>query len=57
MLDEYGLAIAMVLGLLFGIFSGYPVAFLLGGLGSSSPLLVTFRWRFWAPCPLASLAG
>lgn len=33
MLDEYGLAIAMVLGLLFGIFSGYPVAFLLGGLG------------------------
>jgi len=33
MLDEYGLAMAMVLGLLFGIFSGYPVAFLLGGLG------------------------
>ncbi len=33
MLDEYGLAIAMVLALLFGIFSGYPVAFLLGGLG------------------------
>ncbi|MBA4503064.1 TRAP transporter large permease [Marinobacterium marinum] len=33
MLDEYGLAIAMVLALLVGIFSGYPVAFLLGGLG------------------------
>ncbi|SIQ00158.1 TRAP transporter large permease [Marinobacterium stanieri] len=33
MLDEYGLAIAMVFALLFGIFSGYPVAFLLGGLG------------------------
>lgn len=33
MLDEYGLAIAMVVALLVGIFSGYPVAFLLGGLG------------------------
>ncbi|MDY6842150.1 MAG: TRAP transporter large permease subunit, partial [Pseudomonadota bacterium] len=33
MLDEYGLAIAMVVALLLGIFSGYPVAFLLGGLG------------------------
>ncbi|MEX2473906.1 TRAP transporter large permease subunit [Marinobacter sp.] len=33
MLNEYGLAIAMVLALLVGIFSGYPVAFLLGGLG------------------------
>ncbi|MCB1754721.1 MAG: TRAP transporter large permease subunit [Gammaproteobacteria bacterium] len=33
MLGEYGLAILMILGLLAGIFSGYPVAFLLGGLG------------------------
>lgn len=33
MLEEYGLAIAMVVALLVGIFSGYPVAFLLGGLG------------------------
>lgn len=33
MLDEYGLAIAMVVSLLVGIFSGYPVAFLLGGIG------------------------
>ena len=33
MLDEYGLAIAMIVALLVGIFSGYPVAFLLGGLG------------------------
>lgn len=33
MLEEYGLAIAMVVALLLGIFSGYPVAFLLGGLG------------------------
>lgn len=33
MLDEYGLAILMIIGLLVGIFSGYPVAFLLGGLG------------------------
>ncbi|MBR9828878.1 MAG: TRAP transporter large permease subunit [Oceanospirillales bacterium] len=33
MLDEYGMAIAMVVALLVGIFSGYPVAFLLGGLG------------------------
>lgn len=33
MLDEYGMAIAMVIALLIGIFSGYPVAFLLGGLG------------------------
>lgn len=33
MWDEYGLAILMVVALLGGIFSGYPVAFLLGGLG------------------------
>lgn len=33
MLGEYGLAIAMIIALLVGIFSGYPVAFLLGGLG------------------------
>jgi tripartite ATP-independent transporter DctM subunit len=33
MIEEYGLAIAMVVSLLVGIFSGYPVAFILGGLG------------------------
>ncbi|WP_088743214.1 TRAP transporter large permease subunit [Cobetia sp. QF-1] len=33
MLAEYALPITMVVALLVGIFSGYPVAFLLGGLG------------------------
>ena len=33
MLAEYALPITMVVALLIGIFSGYPVAFLLGGLG------------------------
>ncbi|PPC78893.1 C4-dicarboxylate ABC transporter [Pokkaliibacter plantistimulans] len=33
MLDEYGLPILMVVALLFTLFTGYPVAFLLGGLG------------------------
>ncbi len=33
MLAEYGLAILMVLGLMAGIFTGYPVAFVLAGLG------------------------
>lgn len=32
-LSEYSMAIFMVLALMVGIFSGYPVAFLLGGLG------------------------
>ena len=32
-LSEYALALLMVVTLLAGIFSGYPVAFLLGGLG------------------------
>lgn len=32
-IQEYQLAILMVVALLTGIFSGYPVAFLLGGLG------------------------
>lgn len=31
--NEYGLALLMVFSLLVGIFSGYPVAFLLAGLG------------------------
>ena len=32
-LSEYALALTMIATLLIGIFSGYPVAFLLGGLG------------------------
>ncbi|MFD1208373.1 TRAP transporter large permease [Modicisalibacter tunisiensis] len=32
-LSEYALALAMIVTLLAGIFTGYPVAFLLGGLG------------------------
>ncbi|QEA38885.1 TRAP transporter large permease subunit [Pistricoccus aurantiacus] len=32
-LSEYALALAMIVSLLVGIFTGYPVAFLLGGLG------------------------
>ena len=32
-ISEYYLAMLMVVSLLAGIFTGYPVAFLLGGLG------------------------
>ena len=33
MIDQYGMPLAMVLALVAGIFLGYPVAFVLGGVG------------------------
>ncbi|MBV0933127.1 TRAP transporter large permease [Marinobacterium weihaiense] len=51
MLDEYGLAIAMVVALLVGIFSGYPVAFLLGGLG------IVFAFIGDIPLPFLGTVG
>lgn len=51
MLDEYGLAIAMVVALLLGIFSGYPVAFLLGGLG------IVFAFIGDIPLPFLGTVG
>ena len=39
MIEEYGLALLMVLALIVGIFTGYPVAFVLAGLGILFSLL------------------
>lgn len=54
MLAEYALPIAMVVALLIGIFSGYPVAFLLGGLGILFAFIGDIRCRFSAPSVRAS---
>nr|WP_299243659.1 TRAP transporter large permease subunit [uncultured Halomonas sp.] len=50
-LAEYALAIAMVVALLVGIFSGYPVAFLLGGLG------IAFAFIGDIPIPFLGTVG
>lgn len=50
-LAEYALAIAMIVSLLVGIFSGYPVAFLLGGLG------IVFAFIGGIPLPFLGTVG
>ncbi|RAR60821.1 tripartite ATP-independent transporter DctM subunit [Onishia taeanensis] len=50
-LSEYALALLMVVTLLAGIFSGYPVAFLLGGLG------IVFAFIGDIPVPFLGTVG
>ncbi|WP_136066336.1 TRAP transporter large permease [Modicisalibacter radicis] len=50
-LSEYALALAMIVTLLVGIFSGYPVAFLLGGLG------IAFAFIGGIPVPFLGTVG
>ncbi|GAB2783660.1 TRAP transporter large permease subunit [Halomonas shantousis] len=50
-LNEYGLALTMVAALLAGIFTGYPVAFLLGGLG------IVFAFIGDIPIPFLGTVG
>ncbi|NHI02112.1 TRAP transporter large permease subunit [Oceanimonas sp. MB9] len=50
-IQEYNLAILMVVALLVGIFSGYPVAFLLGGLG------IAFAFIGDIPLPFLGTVG
>lgn len=48
---EYALALLMIVSLLIGIFSGYPVAFLLGGLG------IAFAFIGGIPIPFLGTVG
>ena len=50
-LSEYALALTMIATLLIGIFSGYPVAFLLGGLG------IVFAFIGGIPIPFLGTVG
>src|SRR6056297_847864 len=43
---EYGWAIAMIVALIMGVFTGYPVAFLLCGLGIVFALMAGIPLRF-----------
>lgn len=48
---EYALALLMIVSLLIGIFTGYPVAFLLGGLG------IAFAFIGGIPIPFLGTVG
>lgn len=50
-LAEYALALSMIVALLAGIFTGYPVAFLLGGLG------IAFAFIGGIPLPFLGTVG
>ncbi|MDW5378362.1 TRAP transporter large permease subunit [Halomonas sp. HP20-15] len=50
-LSEYALALTMIVTLLVGIFTGYPVAFLLGGLG------IVFAFIGGIPVPFLGTVG